>query len=157
MLLGQLLFPTREVSLPVLTLEGFWQRQLHNWQDLGHNESMGPHLGLEKSVSFSYRAAPAHFTVDGDPEAWLLNIPRFLSRILGCGSEKGPMGSPIECIIMHVWSGAQLTWTLSGGQGEQLEEGNVASSSQLELYPREKVAAVVDQSLKNFKMATLGH
>lgn len=44
-----------------------------------------------------------------------------------------------------------------GGQGEQLEEGDVSSSSQFKLYLREKVAAVVDQSLKNFKMATLGH
>ena len=44
-----------------------------------------------------------------------------------------------------------------GGQGEQLEEGDVSSSSPVKLFLSEKVAAVVDQSLKNFKMATLGH
>ena len=44
-----------------------------------------------------------------------------------------------------------------GGQGEQLEEADVSSSSRFKLYLREKVAAVVDQSLKNFMMATLGH
>ena len=61
----------------------------------------------------------------------------------------------MHCHACVEWCIADLD--LVRGQGEQLEEGNVASSSQLELYPRENVAAVVDQSLKNFKMATLGH
>lgn len=75
----------------------------------------------------------------------------------GCDSEKHPVESSIECTVTLCVGWCMADLDPVGEQGEQLEEGDVSSSRQFKLYLREKVAAVVDQSLKNFKMATLGH
>lgn len=129
-LLGKLLIPTRKVFFPVPILEGFRQRWLHHLWGPGHNESVGPQLGVGKSVSFSYKPAPAQFTADGvlcqaSLDTWM----GFRKR--SNGVIHWTHWHPV-CSGVHTWPGPIRE------QGGPLEEGDVASSSQFKLCPREK-------------------
>lgn len=77
--------------------------------------------------------------------------------IPGWNSRKDPTESPTECTVALYAMRCIPDLEPVGERGGWSKERVVSSFSQLKLYPREKVAALVDQSWENFEMTTLDH